>query len=134
MSGLSLDKNKLNNFINNNIDKSFYSLLNYYLNINKLTISKLVKLSNLDRRYVTKFKNKDYRPSKNTIIAVALGLKLKFNDLNILLNSCGYTISNSIIFDLIIQYFVESNYYDIDEINMYLFENGFKVLGTITRE
>lgn len=134
MSSLKIDKIKLKNYIYENTEKSFNDLFNYYLAIYKITIPKLVKLSNLDRRYVTKLKKKYYRPSKNTIIAISFGIKLDYDELTILLNSCGYSLSNSIQFDLIIKYFFEEKYYDLDDINIFLYENGYDIIGSTTRE
>lgn len=76
------------------------------------------KRARIDRRHFSKIRsNPDYNVSKNTAIALALALELNKEDTDHLLESTGYVLSDSNIFDLVIQFFIEKQIYDIDLIN-----------------
>ena len=64
--------------------------------------------------------NPDYRPSKNTTIALALALQLDTDDTEELLSAAGYSLSDSNVFDLVIQYCLEHHIHDIYSVNVAL--------------
>lgn len=89
----------------------------------------IYKKANIDRKLFSKIKNKDdYQPSKNTAIAIALALELPIDDFNILLKKAGYSLSDSITKDVIISFFLENSIYDIDTINLVLYEKNLDIL------
>ena len=71
----------------------------------------------------------DYHPSKETVLALALGLKLTLDETKMLLERSGYTLTNSSHTDLIVEFFIQSHLYDVNEVNEVLDELG---LPTIT--
>lgn len=83
--------------------------------ISKQTFSKAISL-------------KDYHPGKETAIQVCFGLKLNLNESLELLESAGYTLSKSIISDLIIRYYLDNKIYDIEKVNDTLYEYNLKLL------
>ncbi|MDR0850581.1 MAG: hypothetical protein LBN07_03825 [Christensenellaceae bacterium] len=88
------------------------------------------KRAGIDRKLFSKIRsNKDYKPSKSTAIALALGLKLGLDDTLDLLKSAGFALSSSSKFDLIIKYFIEHKMFDIFQINEALHEFGEPVLS-----
>jgi hypothetical protein len=78
----------------------------------------IYKKAGIDRKLFSKIRsNADYRPGKNTTIALALALELNTQDTDALLSSAGYSLSESNIFDLVIQFCLENNIHDLYLVN-----------------
>lgn len=88
------------------------------------------KIGYLEEGEVHKIKsNEKYKPSKQTVIAFALSLRLDLNETNDLLKRAGFALSPSNQYDLIIQFFIERKIYDIYKINSVLFDYNEKCFG-----
>ena len=80
------------------------------------------KRANIDRKLFSKIKtNPDYLPSKKTVLALAIALELNLDETQTLLKKAGFTLSNSILSDVIIEFFITHGKYDLDEINAALY-------------
>ena len=63
----------------------------------------IYKRAHIDRKLFFKIKtDPDYIPSKKTVISLALALKLSYEEVQMLLGRAGYTLSNEILFDVIV--------------------------------
>ena len=88
------------------------------------------KRANLDRKAFSKLKcGTSKKPSKNTALAIAVALELNLDETKDLLARAGYALSPCSKQDLIVQYFIEKEVYDIYEINYALFEHQEAELG-----
>lgn len=92
--------------------------------------SAIYKKAGIDRRHFSKIRsNQEYRPSKNTVIALALALKLNKKETDKLLSSAGYSLSDSDTSDLVIQFCIERKIFDIHQVNYALDYFSQKPLG-----
>ena len=91
---------------------------------------KVYKLANLDRKHFSKIRNnKDYQPSKRTVLALACALKLSLGETSQMLAKAGFALCNNNITDIIVSYFIMTGHYNVMEINLVLFDYGQQSLG-----
>ena len=84
--------------------------------------SAVYKRAQIDRRLFSRIKlNKNYQPSKDTAVALALALKLDVDTAKDFLAAAGYTLTKSKR-DLIITFFIENEIFDTALLNDYLYE------------
>ena len=113
-----------------NIDECFSVMLLKLIDLKKMNEVDCYKRANVSKQTWYKIMNeKNYRPSKNTIISFAIALKLTLEETKKLLSSCGFTLSKSNKFDIIIEYFILKEEYDIFVINETLFKFDQMCLG-----
>lgn len=104
-------------------------LLNYIVKKDKTSVE-VYKKANIDKKLFSKLiGNKDYHPSKNTVIALAISLELNLDQTLDFLKAAGYTLSRNNRSDVIIEYFIIEQNYDIFEINEVLFKYNHSPLG-----
>ena len=96
-----------------------------------MTDAQVYKKANIDRRLFSKIRNnKDYTPSKPTVLSLAIALELNLDKTNDLLRKAGFALSHSNKFDIIIEYFISNQIYDIYKINETLFSFDQNILRT----
>jgi hypothetical protein len=112
---------ELENFVKNKRKPTFNQLLFSFIDKKGASDPDIYKKAGIDRRHFSKIRsNPDYRPGKNTVIALALALELNQKETDKLLSSAGYSLSDSDIFDLVIQFCIEQKIYDIHDVNQAL--------------
>ncbi len=112
------------------IDDSFAVTLMKLIDLKGMTDVECYKKSNVSKKTFWKILNqKDYRPSKNTVLSFAIGLELTLDETLNLLRTVGFTLSHSSKFDIVVEYFIKNGNYNIFEINEALFEFDLPCLG-----
>lgn len=91
----------------------------------RLSHIEVYKRARIDRKLFSKIKtNIDYIPSKKTVFALAIGMGLDLAETNSLLEAAGYHLSNTILFDVIMEFFISQHNYDLYQINLALYQHN----------
>lgn len=79
----------------------------------------------VDRKLFSKIiSNHFYKPSKPTALSLCLALKLDIEETNDLLATAGYLLSRSCKSDVIVEYFIRTHNYNLDDLNEVLYRIG----------
>lgn len=119
-------------YINCQIKEEFYDLITKFidraLEQNLFTKeSKVYERAGCPRQQYSKMKNEvDYKPTKHIVLSYALALRLNHDETLSLLEAAGFTLSNAIKYDLIINYCIINEIFDFDTINTFLIEYGYE--------
>ena len=73
-------------------------------------------------------KGKNYGVSKRTVMQFCFGLKLNYDEAVVLLASAGYAFAPSNLTDVIVEYYLKHQIYDIFEVNISLYDSGADLL------
>ena len=121
----------IDNYIDDNKDDNrFQKLLFNYIDNKGLKDSDVYNKVNIDRRLFSKIRsNKDYHPSKETIILFGIALELSENEIEELLSKASYSLPMNNNFDLIIRFCFKEKIYDVNTINEFLYEHNCKLLN-----
>lgn len=113
------------------LDEGFSATLLKLVDLKGMKDADVYKAANLDRRHFSKIRsNPAYAPQKQTVLALAIALKLNRQETEGLLARAGYALSGSQIGDVIIGCFIDEKRYDINLINISLLYYDQKTLGT----
>ena len=112
------------------LDDTFAVTLLKLIDAKGMQDTECYKKANVSRQTWYKIINeKDYKPSKNTVLCFAIALKLTLEETKQLLETVGFALSKSSKFDVIIEYFLINKIYDIFIINETLFDFDQPCLG-----
>lgn len=130
--GIKLRKSSnIKNYIDeNNQYSDFQTMLFKLIDNKKLKDSDVYNKVHIDRRLFSKIRSsKEYHPSKETIILLAIALELSENELDELLESASYSLPKNNKYDLIIRFCFINKIFKIKDINDLLYEYGCKLFS-----
>ncbi len=110
-------------------NETFVEMLLRLIDERNLKDTDVYKRANLDRKYFSKLRcNKNYKPKKKVVCALALALRLDNATCKKLVKKAGYILTSASKFDLTIRYCIENGIYDLTQVNEMLDELGLETL------
>lgn len=126
----SLNNTSLNKQLDSTLNLTFVDMLTRYINMKGWRDSKVYKAAQIDRRLFSKImSDREYKPAKDTALALAIALELTLQQTNDLLDRAGYTLSHSNKRDVIIEYFIREGVHNLADINEVLYKLDQKIIG-----
>lgn len=110
------------------IGPTFNETLFKFIDNKNLKDSDVYKRAGISRSTFSYLRSKkDYQPQKQTAVALCIGCQLNLDETYTLLETAGYTLSNSCKEDIVVRFFITEKKWDINEINEYLFEEHLQL-------
>lgn len=127
----SYRSSNIQNFIDRHEKYSdFQTMLFKLIDDRNLKDSDVYNKVHIDRRLFSKIRNdKNYHPSKETIILLAMSLELKESELEELLDSASYSLPKNNNFDLIIRFCFINKIFKLSDVNELLYEYNCKLFN-----
>lgn len=130
---LIIEKNNSNihEFINQHEEyNDFQTMLFNLIDARELKDSDVYNKVHIDRRLFSKIRSdKNYHPSKETVILLAIALELSEEELETLLDSASYSLPKNNNFDLIIRFCFINKIFKLTDINELLNEYNCKLFS-----
>ncbi len=110
-------------------EETFNQMMFRFIQEKGMTNPEVYQKAGVSKKLFSKIKNDvDYHPSKKTVFALALGLELNIDQTRDFLLRAGYAINPSDKFDLVMQYFIERQFYNVIDIEIALYEHNLPLL------
>ena len=121
----------LNHYIDeNNTYNVFQTMLFKLIDDRNLNDADVYNKVHIDRRLFSKIRSdKDYHPSKETVILLGFSLELSEKEIEELLQSASYYLPKNNYYDLIIRYCFVKGIYNLSEVNKLLSEYKCKLFS-----
>ena len=108
---------------------SFEKHLQQLINKKNLKNSDVYAAANISKQYFSKLLKGQVKPSKEKVLALAVGLQLNMDEAVDFLRLAGYALSPVSQTDVIVEYFIRHQEYNVMKIDIVLFDYGLDPLS-----
>ncbi len=108
---------------------SFEKHLQQLINKKGLKNSEVYAAANISKQYFSKLLKGQVKPSKEKVLALAVGLQLNMDEAVDFLRLAGYALSPVSQTDVIVEYFIRHREYSVMKIDIVLFDYGLSPLS-----
>ena len=108
--------------------ESFEKHLQQLINKKGLKNSEVYAAANISKQYFSKLLKGQVKPSKDKMLALAVGLRLNTDEVVDFLRIAGYALSPISQTDTVVEYFIRKQEYNVLKINIVLFDYGLEPL------
>ena len=108
--------------------ESFEKHLQQLINKKGLRNSEVYAAANISKQYFSKLFKGQVKPSKDKMLALAVGLRLNMDEVVDFLRIAGYALSPISQTDTVVEYFIRKQEYNVLKINIVLFDYGLEPL------
>ena len=129
MEGKRSSRSKLEDLIKHG-DASFAERLYALIQESGMKPSECYQRANVSKQVYSKIMSGQTHPKRGTAVALGMALKADFDTMQQLIEPLGYTIANTMPFDIIIRFCMEHGIYDVIRINEILYEYDQELLGS----
>lgn len=109
--------------------ESFGKYLQKLINKKGLKNSEVYAAANISKQYFSKLLKDQVKPSKEKVLALAVGLRLNTDETADFLKLAGYALSPISQTDRVVEFFIEHEDYSVIKINIVLFDYGLAPLS-----
>ena len=109
--------------------ESFEKHLQQLINKKGLRNSEVYAAANISKQYFSKLLKGQVKPSKDKMLALAVGLRLNMDETADFLRIGGYALSPISQTDTVVEYFIRRQEYNVLKINIVLFDYGLEPLS-----
>lgn len=109
---------------------SFEKHLQQLINKKGLKNSEVYATANISKQYFSKLLKGQVKPSKEKMLALAVGLRLNLDETIDFLRIAGYALSPISQTDKVVEYFIEHEDYNVLKIDIVLFDYGLDPLSS----
>ena len=108
---------------------SFEKHLQQLINKKGLKNSEVYATANISKQYFSKLLKGKVKPSKEKMLALAVGLRLNIDETIDFLRIAGYALSPISQTDKVVEYFIKNEDYNVIKIDIVLFDFGLEPLS-----
>lgn len=112
------------------VNQTFSDRLAFLIRKSGMRDTQVYKAAQMDKRLFSKImSDKNYKPSKDTVIALIFALELSLSEAEDLLSRAGYTLSHSNKRDVILEFFIRERIHNLFDVNEILHNLNQKTIG-----
>ena len=129
VGSVSCKEESLDDVLKNIYTDSFEKHLQKLINKKRLKNSDVYASANISKQYFSKLLKGQVKPSKEKMLALAVGLQLNLDETIDFLKIAGYALSPISQTDAVVEYFIEHEDYSVIKIDIVLFDYGLDPLS-----